>query len=159
MATRLSVGILLYRFQEGSLELFAVHPGGPLWSKRDAGAWSIPKGEVDPSIDDDRSLRREARREFEEETGHPLPEGKWVSLAPIRLKSGKRVMAWAIEGTIDASAIQSNHFTMEWPPRSGRVGSWPEVDRGAWLSPDEARSKLNRAQFAFVEELILLLSR
>ena len=158
MAKRVSVGILLYRFRDEALQVFIVHPGGPLWAKRDAGAWSIPKGEVDPGVNDPEILRAEARREFEEETGQVLPDGEWLPLTPVRLASGKTILAWAIEGTIDANELQSNQFTMEWPPRSGRLASFPEVDRGAWLSPDSAREKLNRAQVAFVDELILKLA-
>lgn len=159
MPNKLSAGIVLYRIHRGCVEVLLVHPGGPLWANRDDGAWSIPKGEVDPAIDDSEVLRREARREFEEETGQSLPLGEWLALSPIRLASGKRVIAWAVEGDMDPTTIRSNHFSMEWPPKSGRNRSFPEVDKAAWMTEARARKKLNAAQLRLLEELTDLLNR
>jgi predicted NUDIX family NTP pyrophosphohydrolase len=120
-----------------------VHPGGPYWAKKDAGAWSIPKGEYEDG-DDPRAC---ARREFEEELGTPLPDdAQLTEVGTVKLKSGKRVTAYAVEGDLDADAITSNTFTMEWPPRSGTTREFPEVDRAAWFALEEAREKLNPAQ-------------
>lgn len=131
-------------------EVLLVHPGGPFWAKKDAGAWSIPKGEYE---DDD--ARACALREFEEELGTPLPAGAELSeLGTVKLKSGKQITAFAVEGDLDADAISSNTFTMEWPPRSGRTREFPEVDRAAWFGLEEAREKLNPAQ----AELLVRLS-
>ncbi|HSS69605.1 MAG TPA: NUDIX domain-containing protein, partial [Casimicrobiaceae bacterium] len=127
MAKRISAGILLYRFRNGTLEVFLIHPGGPYWHGKDAGAWSIPKGELEEG-DDELAA---AQREFEEETGSRV-SGAFLPLEPLRLKSGKIIHAWAVRGDIDASAIRSNAFSMEWPPRSGRQQEFPEVDRGGW---------------------------
>jgi predicted NUDIX family NTP pyrophosphohydrolase len=123
-------------------EVLLVHPGGPYWASKDAGAWSIPKGEYE---DDD--ARACALREFEEELGSPLPvDAELVELGSVKLKSGKEITAFAAEGDLDAEAITSNTFTMEWPPRSGRTREFPEVDRAGWFDLDEAREKLNPAQ-------------
>jgi predicted NUDIX family NTP pyrophosphohydrolase len=120
-----------------------VHPGGPFWASKDAGAWSIPKGEYDEG-DDPRAC---ALREFEEELGTPLPAGaELTELGSVKLKSGKRITAYAVEGDLDADAISSNTFTMEWPPRSGRTREFPEVDRAGWFDLEQAREKLNPAQ-------------
>lgn len=126
-----------------------MHPGGPLWARRDAGAWSIPKGEVDPGEDELAA----ARREFAEELGSPPPGGGPADLGEVRLKSGKRVRAWALEGDLDAGAIVSGTFEMQWPPRSGRTATFAEVDRAEWFGFDAARGKLNPAQAAFVDRL------
>src|SRR4051794_22581642 len=123
-----SAGLLLYRRRAGAVEVFLVHPGGPFWAKKDAGAWSIPKGEAEPGDD----LLAVARREFLEETGQSI-DGSFEPLAPIRQAGGKHVQAFALEADCDAEAIESNLFEMEWPPRSGRMQSFPEVDRAAWL--------------------------
>jgi predicted NUDIX family NTP pyrophosphohydrolase len=136
------------------LELFLVHPGGPFFTKKDSGAWSIPKG----LIEDDENRLATARREFTEETGVETPEEGYVSLGEITQKSGKVVQAWAFEGDCDPSAISSNTFEMEWPPRSGRKQTFPEVDRAAFYSIAEARIKLNPAQVAFIERLKKALS-
>lgn len=152
--TKLSAGILLYRGLPPALELLLVHPGGPFWAKKDLGAWSIPKGEYGEGEDPQAC----ARREFQEETGKELPPGALAELGTVRLKSGKDVIAWAAEGDLDPDAITSNEFELEWPPRSGRTESFPEVDRAGWFGLDEAREKLNPAQAPFVDRLAALLS-
>ena len=128
-----------------------MHPGGPLWAKKDAGAWTIPKGEFE-----DEDPLAAARREFKEETGLEL-SGEFQPLAPVTLKSGKLVFAWAVEGDLDASQVRSNMFDLEWPPRSGRRMSVPEVDRGEWFSLRAALEKINPAQGGFIRELARLL--
>jgi predicted NUDIX family NTP pyrophosphohydrolase len=148
-----SAGILLFRRTGAAVELLIVHPGGPLWARRDDGAWSIPKGECDPGEDPLAA----ARREFTEEIGAPAPPGEPLALGEVRLKSGKRVMGWALEGDVDAAAIRSNTFGMEWPPRSGRIQEFPEVDRGEWFTPAQARVKLHPAQVQFVDRLLDML--
>jgi predicted NUDIX family NTP pyrophosphohydrolase len=148
-----SAGILLYRNNNARLEVFLVHPGGPFFKNKDEGAWSIPKGEF---LDDEDPLLA-ARREFLEETGQKLVSEKFISLSPIRQKSGKTVVAWAVEGDIDPAAIVSNLFEIEWPPKSGKKASFAEVDRGGWFSVDEAKVKINPAQVALIDELAGLL--
>src|SRR5690242_10332507 len=125
---KLSAGLLMYRRQAGSLELFLVHPGGPLWANKDEAAWSIPKG----LSEDGEDTLAAARREFQEETGF-VPDGHFVELGKFKQPGGKIVQAWSIEGDCDPSTLKSNLFSMEWPPRSGIVQQFPEVDRGAWL--------------------------
>ena len=125
------------------------HPGGPYFAGKDADHWTVLKGEVDPGED----LLVVARREFEEETGHELPEGPAVELGDIRQKSGKRVLAWAVEGDLDPETAVSNTFEMEWPPKSGRLREFPEIDCVAWFEPAEARVKMKAAQTAFLERL------
>ena len=148
---RRSAGILLYRRHE----VLLVHPGGPFWAKKDAGAWSIPKGEYEDG-DDPRAC---ALREFEEELGTPLPgDAELTELGTVKLKSGKQITAYAVDGDLDADAVTSNTFSMEWPPRSGRTREFPEVDRAGWFALDEARAKLNPAQGAFVDRLEALLA-
>ncbi|HEX5194883.1 MAG TPA: NUDIX domain-containing protein [Solirubrobacteraceae bacterium] len=149
----LSAGLLLFRRVGDRLELLVVHPGGPIWARRDDGAWSIPKGEI--ARDEDPLAA--ARREFAEELGSPAPAAEPLALGEVRLKSGKRVVAWALEGDLDADAITSNTFEMQWPPRSGRTQAFPEVDRAAWLEPELARVKLNPAQAEFVNRLVDML--
>ncbi len=134
MAKR-SSGILLFRRRAGELEFFLVHPGGPIWATKDEGAWSIPKGEYT-----DEDPLDAARREFAEETGHPV-EGPFIPLTPIVQKAGKQVMAWAVEGDIDAADIQSNLIEIEWPPRSGKRLAIPEVDGAEWFPLSIARQK------------------
>jgi predicted NUDIX family NTP pyrophosphohydrolase len=144
-----SAGILLFR-SPPTHEVLLVHPGGPFWAKKDAGAWSIPKGEYEEG-DDPRAC---ALREFEEELGSPLPAGtELVELGTVKQKSGKLITAFAAEGDLDAEAITSNTFEIEWPPRSGRMQAFPEVDRAAWFSIAEAREKLNPAQAEFLVRL------
>ena len=151
---RQSAGLLMYRRRGGGIEVLLVHPGGPFWAKKDQGAWSIPKGEYEPGEDPLAA----ARREFTEETGI-VPEGAFVALAPLRQRSGKIVRAFAVEGDLDPQAIRSNTFVMEWPPRSGRLQEFPEVDRAAWFSLEEAKQKLLAAQVALIEELANLLQQ
>jgi predicted NUDIX family NTP pyrophosphohydrolase len=143
-----SAGVLMYRRSGDSIEVFLIHPGGPFWAKKDFGAWSIPKGQYE----DDEAPLDAARREFREETGFDA-DGEFIPLAPIKQKSGKVVSAWAVEGSIDATAIESNTFSMEWPPKSGRQTEFPEADGAGWFSPDEARVKLNPAQAVLVDSL------
>jgi predicted NUDIX family NTP pyrophosphohydrolase len=147
MAARESAGILLHR--AGATEVLLVHPGGPFWARKDAGAWSIPKGEVEPG----EAPQAAALREFAEETGTTLPVQELAPLGTVKLKSGKVVHAFAVAGDLDPAAIVSSTFELEWPPRSGRVGTFPEVDRAGWFGLDEAREKLNPAQAAFVDRL------
>ena len=144
-----SAGILLHRQGADGPEVLLVHPGGPYWARKDAGAWSIPKGEHD----EDEDPRACARREFAEETGTTLPEGALDDLGEVRLKSGKRVAAFAAAGDLDPAAVVSNTFELEWPPRSGRIQAFPEIDRAGWFPLDVARAKLNPAQAAFVDRL------
>jgi predicted NUDIX family NTP pyrophosphohydrolase len=153
MAKRISAGILLYRIRSRTLEVFLVHPGGPYWIRKDAGAWSIPKGELDEGAD----ALATARREFEEETGSTL-EGELVALAPLKQPSGKLVHAWALQGDIDAASIRSNSFTMEWPPRSGKMQAFPEVDRGEWFPLAAAKEKILPGQRPFLDELLAYLT-
>lgn len=149
MVKKQSAGILLYRYIEENLEVFLVHPGGPFWKHKNDGAWSIPKGEF---TDDEQPLNA-AIRELEEETGIIL-KGNFIELTPIKQKAGKIVYAWAVEGDTDAENIKCNMFQMEWPPKSGRMQSFPEVDKAEWFKIDEARQKINTNQFAFINELI-----
>jgi predicted NUDIX family NTP pyrophosphohydrolase len=148
-----SAGILLFRRAGATVEVLIVHPGGPLWARRDDGAWSLPKGECNLG----EEPLTAARREFAEEIGSPAPAGEPLSLGEVRLKSGKRVIAWALEGDLDVAAIRSNTFTMQWPPRSGRTQAFAEVDRGEWFTPARARVKLNPAQAEFVDRLLDML--
>jgi predicted NUDIX family NTP pyrophosphohydrolase len=143
-----SAGILLYRLRDGEMQVFLVHPGGPFWVRKDIGAWSIPKGE----FDEDEEPLAAALREFEEETGFGV-SGTFIPLSPVKLKSGKIILAWAAEGDCDPSAVRSNTFTVEWPPKSGRQREFPEVDRAEWFTVDEARKKINPGQKTLLEEL------
>lgn len=149
---KVSAGLLLYRMQEKNLEVFLVHPGGPFWTKKDSGAWSIPKGEVEQEQASEDYLET-AKREFEEELGLPPPQGAFISLGPVEQKSGKIVHAWAIEGNCDPAAIKSNTFAMEWPPRSAREQEFPEVDRAAFFTIDEAKQKINPRQIDLLVRL------
>ena len=146
---KLSAGILLYRRAASGLEVFLVHPGGPLWRDKDAGAWSIPKGEYGP----EEEPLAAALREFEEETGVPLDDGGFHPLGNITQKSGKVVSAWAREGNLDAGSIRSNTFSMEWPPRSGRMQEFPEVDHAGWFSLEGARTRLIESQHPLLDRL------
>lgn len=129
-----------------------MHPGGPLWARKDEGAWSIPKGEYRSDEDPEEV----ARREFREELGLDVPSGRLIPLGEIRQAGGKRVVAWALEGDVDVEIIESNTFEMEWPPRSGRRATFPEVDRAGWFTVDEAAHRMNTAQAAFLEYLSAL---
>lgn len=144
-----SAGILAWRRRAAGPEFFLVHPGGPFWKNKDDGAWSIPKGEIDP---DEDSLKA-AQREFREETGLAL-DGIFAPLAPVKIASGKIVEAWAIEHDLDASSIVSNTFEIEWPPRSGKRQAFPEVDRAAWFAGPIALQKVNKGQVPLIAELI-----
>ena len=144
-----SAGILLYRLTDSEPEVFLVHPGGPFWKNKDEGAWTIPKGEFDKSED----ALSAAIREFKEETGFTI-QGDFKTLTPIQQKAGKVVFAWAAEGNADASKIKSNLFEMEWPPKSGRKQSFPEIDKAEWLTLSKAREKINSSQVALLDELI-----
>jgi len=143
-----SAGILLYRRRSGGPEVLLVHPGGPFWAKKDEGAWSIPKGEYQVGED----ALAAARREFAEETGL-RGEGEPVALGSFRQSSAKTVDVWAVEGDADPSRLYSNTFAMEWPPRSGRMQEFPEVDRAAWFALPEAARKLVKGQVAILEAL------
>jgi predicted NUDIX family NTP pyrophosphohydrolase len=147
-----SAGILLYRGDGDSLELLLVHPGGPFWAKKDEGAWSIPKGE----LDDGEESRACALRELEEEIGSSLglTVDQLTELGVVRQKSGKIVHGWAAEGDFDPANLHSNSFAMEWPPRSGKEREFPEVDRAEWFAPAQARLKINPAQAAFIDRLL-----
>jgi predicted NUDIX family NTP pyrophosphohydrolase len=136
-----SAGILMYRRRGDGLEVLLVHPGGPFWRNKDLGAWSIPKGEYEPGEDSEAA----ARREFAEELG-ATPKGTLRPLGEIRQAGGKRVVAFAIEGDLDVDAIRSNQFELEWPPRSGRIQTFPEVDRASWFALPLARAKMNAGQ-------------
>jgi predicted NUDIX family NTP pyrophosphohydrolase len=143
-----SAGLLIYRRRSG-LQVFLVHPGGPFWQKRDLGSWSIPKGEFDAG-EDPLSV---ARREFEEETGFAASGETFTPLTPLRQPGGKIVYAWAVEGDCDAAAINSNTFSMEWPPHSGKSQKFPEVDRAEWFVIDAAKVRILKGQVGFLEEL------
>jgi predicted NUDIX family NTP pyrophosphohydrolase len=152
---RASAGILLYRLAGDRPEVLLVHPGGPFWRRRDDGAWSLPKGELAPG---DAPLAA-ALREFEEELGTPPPSGPALSLGEVVQRGGKRVTAFALQGDLDATTIRSNTFELEWPPRSGRTASFPEVDRAGWFNLAAAHEKILPAQAPFLERLAVLLSR
>ena len=143
-----SAGLLMYRIRKGQLELLLVHPGGPYWTRKDAGAWFIPKGEVAPGEDDATA----AIREFNEETGL-TPHGPYLMLGAVEHKSGKIVTAWAFEGDCDPSTLTSNTFSMEWPPRSGKQREFPEIDRGEFFTVQAAEQKMHAAEFEFVSRL------
>ncbi len=145
---KVSAGLLMYRLREGELEFLLAHPGGPFWKDRDAGAWTIPKGEIQAG----EEPLTAAQREFGEEIGLK-PQGKFIELTPITQKGGKVVHAWAVEGDFDTSRINSNSFQMEWPPHSGRYETCPEVDRAGFFRMSEAKRKINSAQVAFLEQL------
>jgi predicted NUDIX family NTP pyrophosphohydrolase len=151
---RQSAGILVYRFVEDLLEVFLVHPGGPFWKNKDAGAWSIPKGEF--AADEDPL--EAAKREFREETGQQIG-GEFIPLGSIRQKGGKIVQAWAVRAEVDAENIRSNTFAMEWPPRSGKIGEFPEVDRAGWFAIPVAAIKIIEAQREMLDTLQSILAR
>ena len=154
MAAR-SAGILLHRRAIQGAEVLLVHPGGPFWARKDLGAWSIPKGEVGEGEDP----RACALREFAEETGTRLPDRALDELGSVTLRSGKVVLGFAVAGDLDPAAVRSNTFELEWPPRSGRMQEFPEVDRAEWFALDAARAKLNPGQAEFVDRLEALLDR
>jgi predicted NUDIX family NTP pyrophosphohydrolase len=154
VAARISAGVLLYRRAGEQLEVLLAHPGGPYFVRRDAGYWTIPKGEVDPG----EELLDVARREFEEETGQRPPDGPIVELGSIVQKGGKVVHAWAIEGDVDPATTTSNTFEIEWPPRSGNRQAFPEVDRVEWFAPVEARKRIKSTQIPLIDRLEAALS-
>ena len=143
-----SAGLVMYRTAKSALEIFLVHPGGPLWARKEEGAWTIPKG----LIEEGEEKLEAAKRVFAEETS-VLPSGPFIYLGEIRQKSGKRVHAWAFEGNADPQPIRSNTFTMEWPPKSGRMMEFPEIDRGEFFAIAEARRKINPQQTALIDRL------
>ncbi len=154
MTSRRSAGLLLYRqHDDGPVEVLLAHPGGPLWATRDAGAWTVPKGEFNAGEEG----WAVARREFEEETGRPAPDGDPIDLGEILQKGGKTVFAWALEGDLDPAAAHSNTFPLEWPPRSGRWITVPEIDRVEWFAPDEARRRIKDTQIPFIDRLLAAL--
>lgn len=150
---RRSAGLLVHRRRGGRTEVLLVHPGGPFWARKDLGAWSVPKGEHDA----DEDALAAARREFAEETGHAAPGGPTSPLGELRQSGGKRVTVWAVEGDLDASRIESNPVTMEWPRGSGRSITFPEVDRAGWFDLDEARRRILRSQLPALDALEQLL--
>ena len=144
-----SAGLLMYRRASPALELLLVHPGGPFWAKKDEGAWSIPKGEYDAG----EEALAVAKREFAEEVG-AVPDGKFLDLGEVAQRGGKRVRAFALEGDFDVAQLHSNTFEIEWPPKSGRRQSFPEVDRAGWFAPDIARRKVVAGQRPFIDRLL-----
>jgi predicted NUDIX family NTP pyrophosphohydrolase len=142
-----SAGILLFR-RSTHLELFLVHPGGPVWARKDDGVWSLPKGEYS----EDEDALHAARREFQEETGISI-DGDFLPLGELRQPSGKLITAWALEKDVDPTLVKSNLFPMEWPPKSGKTQEFPEVDRAAWFPVSQARTKLLKGQIAFINRL------
>lgn len=152
--TRSSAGLLPFRFRDGRLEVLLVHPGGPYWVKKDEGAWSIPKGE--PSAGE--SPLEAACREFAEETGF-CPQGDFLPLKPVRQPGGKIVHAWAVRGDFDPLELRPNTFSMEWPPRSGRIQTFPEVDRAEWFPIEVAREKILKGQSGLLGELEEILAQ
>ena len=143
-----SAGLVLYRQVSRSTEVFLVHPGGPFWAKKDEGSWSVPKGEIEAG----ENALEAAKREFQEETGL-VPAGTFQVLEPIRQKGGKIVHAWAAECDLDAAAVKSNTFSTEWPPRSGKMREFPEIDRAGWFAIAEARGKILKSQLGLLEQL------
>ncbi|MFF3213257.1 NUDIX domain-containing protein [Streptomyces sp. NPDC002886] len=155
MTTKRSAGLLLFRRHPGAeVEILLGHMGGPLWERRDAGAWAIPKGEYGP----EESARDAARREFEEEVGLPPPDGPYLPLGEVRMTSGKLVTIWAVRADLDPALAVHGTFTMEWPPKSGRMEEFPELDRVEWFTPQVARTKLVVSQIPFVERLLDVLA-
>lgn len=148
-----SAGILLYRGSKKKPEVLLVHPGGPFWKNKDPGAWSIPKGEFT-----DEDPLAAAQREFAEETGIAV-DGDFITLTPLKQKSGKLIFAFALRKDIDVASIRSNVFELEWPPKSGKKIEVPEVDRAGWFEPDTAREKINPGQTRFIDELVTILSK
>ena len=150
---RRSAGLLVHRERSGEREVLLVHPGGPMWAKRDAGAWSIPKGEYDPTEDPLAA----AKREFQEELGTAAPDGPVRDLGEVKQKSGKIVSAWAVAGDLDVTEITSNTVEVQWPPRSGKMLEIPEVDRAEWFGLQTAREKINPAQAELLDRLAEIL--
>ncbi|MGW4355478.1 NUDIX domain-containing protein [Nocardia sp. NPDC004582] len=152
MSLRYSAGVLLFRRTTG-LEVLLGHMGGPLWAKKDASAWSIPKGEYEP---DEEAARAAAAREFDEELGLPVPDGEWIALGEVEYGSGrgkKQLTVWAVEADLDPGLVVPGTFEMEWPPRSGRMAEFPEIDRAAWFDLDTAQEKLGKGQRPYLDRL------
>jgi predicted NUDIX family NTP pyrophosphohydrolase len=147
--TKRSAGIVMFRWRQRTLEFLLVHPGGPFWAKKDVGAWSIPKGLFESGED----ALSAAKREFEEETGF-RPYGPFLELGSFRQPGGKTIWAWAVEGEYDLATFRSNTFSMEWPPKSGRIQQFPEVDRAEWFGAPEAVQKISKGQVAIIEALL-----
>jgi predicted NUDIX family NTP pyrophosphohydrolase len=154
MASKHSAGILLYRYHTGRTEVLLVHPGGPFWIKKDLGAWFIPKGELEEGEDPLAA----ARREFFEELGSHAPPGAALELGNVKNKSGKLIEAWGLEGDLDVSCVKSNTFSLEWPPKSGKMRDFPEVDRACFFTLSDARVKLHPAELPLLERLVAILS-
>lgn len=150
MAASTAAGLLLFRVRDGRLEVLIGHMGGPFWARKEDHAWSIFKGGYEPGEEEPLAA---ARREFTEETGLPVPDGELIPLGSVRQSSGKQVVAWAVRGDADPATVVSNTYLAEWPPRSGRQQEFPEIDRVAWCEPEVARTRLVRAQVAFVDRL------
>jgi predicted NUDIX family NTP pyrophosphohydrolase len=151
---RTSAGLLLYRRRGSGVEVLIGHMGGPFWARKDDAAWSVPKGEYGP----DEQAFDVALREFEEELGTPVPADDFVPLGEVRQSGGKVLRVWAAEGDLDAAAARSNTFSLVWPPHSGRLQEFPEIDRAAWVSVDEARTKLVRGQVPLLDRLLAALT-
>ncbi len=146
---KMSAGIMVYRRAGLTIEVLLGHPGGPFWAKKDKGAWSVPKGEVEPGED----LLTAAKREFQEETGQVPPEGTYIDLGSFK-RNNKEIFAWAVEGDLDTAAIKSNMVQLEWPPKSGDLIEFPEVDRAAWVAVNGAPEKLHTGQDIFIKRLV-----
>ena len=151
---RTSAGLLLYRRRDSGVEVLIGHMGGPFWARKDDAAWSVPKGEYDPG----EEPFAVALREFEEELGSPVPADDFLPLGAVKQAGGKVLTVWAAEGDLDAAAALSNTFPLEWPPRSGRMQEFPEIDRAAWVTVDEARTKLVRGQVPLLDRLLAALA-
>jgi len=151
---KISAGLLMFRYRGGTIQVLLVHPGGPLWTDRDIAAWSIPKGLLAPG----EEAFAAAQREFEEETGLK-PSGHFIPLNPVKQPGGKIVRAWKFEGDLDPSVIKSNYFSIEWPPHSGQIREFPEVDRAAWFSIEDAKIKIHKGQAPLLDELEQMLSK
>ncbi|HET6157932.1 MAG TPA: NUDIX domain-containing protein [Dongiaceae bacterium] len=149
-----SAALLVYKTAPDGIQVFLVHPGGPFWARKDLGAWSIPKGEFDDSEDGPTA----ARREFFEEVGQRI-EGNFIALTPVKQRGGKIVHAWAVEGDVNETAIRSNTFEMEWPPRSGRKTSFPEIDQGRWFTMQEASRRILPSQLPILKQLLANLTK
>ncbi len=145
-----SAGILLYKFDNGQLKVLLVHPGGPYWAKKDLGVWSIPKG----LMENNENAWQAALREFKEETGFEIHPVQPIALTPVQLKSGKLIYAWAVQGDADPENVTSNTFEIEWPPHSGKLQSFPEIDKAAWFDTQTAKIKINNRQAHFIDELV-----
>jgi predicted NUDIX family NTP pyrophosphohydrolase len=152
MPNKKSAGLLLFRQKSGELEVLLAHMGGPYWEKKDEGSWSIPKGEFDENEDPLNA----AKREFEEETG-TVPVGDFIPLEPLKQPSGKLIYAWAVKADFDPTTLRSNMFSIEWPPQSGKQQEFPEIDRAAWLTPENAKRKILKGQAQFLDQLQTIL--